>query len=639
MKITSLITFLLFLTHQLAGQTSVLDSLQTALAEHSQKDSIRAELLHQIAREYRNSDFQKMAEYADSTVMLAEKLQNPDLLYKAYNTKGVSLNLFYKPVESFEYYLKARELCLNREDYEWKKRHAQILINIAACFWLNDANQKALDYSRQAKALLRELDEPEIELSTDWAIGLIFLPLEQLDSALYHFEYARNGFITLEDTVKASMLQNQLGQTHLELGNDSIALHHYTSAFDFFGRNELPTFQLLSATGLGKTYVKLGDPERAYQYLQLSNKMAQQSNSATGILKENAQLLAEIFHQWDQLDSAYYYLDQYVEEKNKEIEENKNKISNRLELEYRLREKESENQLLTRKNEFIRSQNLLYLGLFLSLLLFFLLAIFFLRKFYQKNQKIQEQFESLEDSHQQLRRLTSEKKHLVSLLTHDLRTPLMLIRLSMNKLTRFSPPTSHDPYFKSLEDIKTSVNRIEHLSQRIIATEHLENKLPALEMVRIAPNDLLRSIHADFVNLAQNKNLTLHLVEPKESFPTIIADPFLLKLAIGNLLSNAIKYTHEDTTVEIGTRTNRSGAVIFVKDEGPGLPETVKRTIFFPSKTASSANDQSANMNLNLGLYLTQRYVEAMGAKLQIDPKTDRGTCVMIVFPQENLVG
>lgn len=296
-----------------------MDSLHTALTEHSQEDSVRAELFRQIAMEYRNSDFQKVAEYADSTLKLAQKLQNPHLLYKAYNIKGLSANLSYKLVESFEYYLRARDLCLNRKEYEWRKRHSQILINISSCFWLNGANQVALDYSRQARKLLRELDEPEIELSTDWAMGLLHFDLEKPDSALYYFENARNGFILLKDTIKAAILQNQLGRTHLELGNDSTALNHYTSAFNFLGRNELPTYQLLSATGLGGTYFKLGELELAHYYCQLSNKLAQQTNSAPGTIRKNAKILAEVFRQWNQLDSAYYYQDLYIREKTKKL--------------------------------------------------------------------------------------------------------------------------------------------------------------------------------------------------------------------------------------------------------------------------------------------------------------------------------
>lgn len=628
------IAFLLFLTFQLAGQTSSLDSLLTALTEHSREDSVRAELFRQIAIEYRNSDFQKVAEYADSTLELAQKLQNPHLLYRAYNIKGLSANLFYKPVESFEYYLKARDLCLNRKDYEWRKRHAQILINISSCFWLNGANQVALDYSRQARKLLRELNEPEIELSTDWAMGLLHFDLEKPDSALYYFENARNGFILLEDTIKAAILQNQLGQTHLELGNDSIALNHYTSAFNFLGRNELPTYQLLSATGLGATYFKLGELELAHYYCQLSNKLAQQTNSAPGTIRKNAKILAEIFSQWNQLDSAYYYQDLYIREKNEEIKEEKTKISNRLELEYKLREKEYQNELLARENQFIRSQNLLYFVIFLSLLVSFVLAVFFLRQFYQKNQKIREQYVSLEDSHQQLQRLTSEKKHLVSLLTHDLRTPLMLIRLSLNKLTRFFPPAGHNPYFNSLENIHAAANKIDQLSQRIIATEHLENELPALELTQIVPDALLRNICADFQNLAQNKHIELHLIEQEQPLPAVQADPFLLKLAIGNLVSNAIKYAPEDTTVEIGAGIKGDSEFIFVKDEGPGLPEKVKESILSTPEPGAPLPHRPQSENLNLGLYLTRRYVEAMGAKLLLDPLTTSGTSMVIAFPR-----
>lgn len=213
----------------------------------------------------------------------------------------------------------------------------------------------------------------------------------------------------------------------------------------------------------------------------------------------------------------------------------------------------------------------------------------------------------------------------------------MLIRLSLNKLTRFSPPAGHNPYFNSLEDIHAAANKIDQLSQRIIATEHMENELPALELAQVAIGTLLRNICADFQNLAQNKHITLHLIEPEQPLPTVQADPFLLKLAIGNLLSNAIKYAPEDTTVQLGAGIKGNAEFIFVKDEGPGLPEKIKKSIFSTTETGTPLIHRPQNTNLNLGLYLTRRYVEAMGARLLLDPLATSGTSIVIAFPKTEL--
>ena len=153
-------------------------------------------------------------------------------------------------------------------------------------------------------------------------------------------------------------------------------------------------------------------------------------------------------------------------------------------------------------------------------------------------------------------------------------------------------------------------------------------------MTQIAPGILLRTICADFQNLAQNKRITLRLIEPEQPLPTIKADPFLLKLVIGNLLSNAIKYAPENTTVEMGAGINGKGEFIFVKDEGPGLPEEVKENVLSKARTEPPVDHRPQSRNLNLGLYLTRRYVEAMGARLLHDTGTTNGASMVIAFPK-----
>lgn len=555
---------------------------------------------------------------------------------KAYNLKGITLHYAYQNVEAFEYYMRALNICRNKQTYEWKKKRAQVYINIASVFWMSDANRTALGYLQQAEELLEDLRETAIELDVHWAKGLIYQNLEKPDSAVYFLEKAHEGHLGLGDSLRTAILRNQLGKSHNKQKDYTKALKYYREALDFLKRNDIVAHMPLSAAGLGKIYFQTDDLPLAYQYLHLSNSWAQQAG-VSDMLKNNYELLAEISYRWNRPDSAYFYLKKYTEKKEQEIADQKEKTAGKLDLEHRLWEKENENQLLARENELIQSRNLLYLIVFISFVVMFALSGFFLYKLYQKNRQIQQQYQSLstlnqrlDNRHRQLRYLLSEKKHLVSLLTHDLRTPMMLIRLILNKLMKLQPPASHGHYAQDLQNIRNAIGQIDQISQRIISAENMEKSPPIAEIKNISIDKLIVNLQAAFLPLAQQRHIKLEY-SPAPAL-TAPADKFLLKLALGNLLSNAIKFSPEHSIIRIGCYPNPSETIISIQDEGPGLPPSAQKIIRQPSLPEFNLTEnQTADMS-GLGLTLTRRYIEAMNGQLRVKSEPGQGTTMMICF-------
>jgi two-component system sensor histidine kinase CpxA len=90
---------------------------------------------------------------------------------------------------------------------------------------------------------------------------------------------------------------------------------------------------------------------------------------------------------------------------------------------------------------------------------------------------------------------------------------------------------------------------------------------------------------------------------------TIAGDPELLRRAVENVLRNAIRYAPRDTTVEVGLSHSDSGAVVKIRDHGPGVPEDALPRIFDPFYRVEPDRNRLSG-GIGLGLSIARRAVE-----------------------------
>jgi signal transduction histidine kinase len=177
--------------------------------------------------------------------------------------------------------------------------------------------------------------------------------------------------------------------------------------------------------------------------------------------------------------------------------------------------------------------------------------------------------------------LIQTQKKLLNSVSHELRSPLARINLSLAILKKRSLPES-DEMFQRLD---RDVARIDLLMGQLLTLSRLEAGLSSAEREDVDFAQLVEETAADsnFEAQASGKSVSLRTMSP-----VILgnADPHALRSACENIFRNAVRFTQPGTDVEIVLEIDRSApeplALLSVRDHGPGVPEDSLQAIFQP---------------------------------------------------------
>jgi hypothetical protein len=240
-------------------------------------------------------------------------------------------------------------------------------------------------------------------------------------------------------------------------------------------------------------------------------------------------------------------------------------------------------------------------------------------EYYQKN-KLLSQVEEL-------------KTNFISMMSHDLKTPLARIQGMTDVILKdVQPLTSQqreavDTIRQSSEDLLKFISAI--LNYGKIESEGVELHLQSRDI-----NALLKDVIRKHEFLAKVKRIPITL-ETEPLFP-ISVDPELIKQVFSNLIENAIKYSPEESEVRITTVEDKGRVIVRVHDEGPGIPQDEVGNIFmkfFRSKNAKSSPIKGSG----LGLYLAKYFTELHQGKISIESTYGKGSTFTVELPLEQV--
>jgi len=212
--------------------------------------------------------------------------------------------------------------------------------------------------------------------------------------------------------------------------------------------------------------------------------------------------------------------------------------------------------------------------------------------------------------------------------SHEMKTPLTMMRLSMDEIRRLTPANSA-PLQRNLDRMTEQVFRMQRLIQSIL-------DLSALEIERSIPDHavdiggLLEALIQDYLLLATSIGVRI-VSRPSEGIFSK-GDPEQLKRAFSNLIDNAIKYNFKGGRVDITAVQSPSNAVIAITNTGPGIPEDEIPRVFdqFYRVEASRATRYGGS---GLGLTIVRRIIESHGGDILIERLSEGRTRVIVRLP------
>jgi signal transduction histidine kinase len=237
-----------------------------------------------------------------------------------------------------------------------------------------------------------------------------------------------------------------------------------------------------------------------------------------------------------------------------------------------------------------------------------------------------------EERIEQLRQIDQARSELIALVTHELRTPLAIVR-AYTELLADDPPLegreSRDPARRSQRQAwhdaaMTQVERLDRLVDSILASVRV---VPA-EAAEVVPTDIEATI-AEVVESVRPL-ARQHRLEVREDLGHhVLADPPRLRQILEHLIENAVKYAPPDTTITIDHALVEGVLRIGVSDEGPGVPEEWRERIFEPYARRETHTARGSG----IGLYAAKRLAESMGARLWVEPAQPTGARFVVALP------
>ncbi len=215
-----------------------------------------------------------------------------------------------------------------------------------------------------------------------------------------------------------------------------------------------------------------------------------------------------------------------------------------------------------------------------------------------------------------------------SMASHDLRTPISIIKISAHLLQDYSQLMSEDKRHRHLQRIKKATESLNQLLEDILTLTHSESS-----QVNFNPAKLdVVSFCQDVVESMQMSMGERYTIKFKHQGDCSLAclDEKLLWHLLNNLLSNAIKYSPDGGLIELRVLAQNKTICFQVEDQGMGISPEDQRKLFKPFFRAKNVGTIPGT---GLGLAIVQRSVELHHGKLEVESTLGQGTTFTLTLP------
>ena len=230
---------------------------------------------------------------------------------------------------------------------------------------------------------------------------------------------------------------------------------------------------------------------------------------------------------------------------------------------------------------------------------------------------------------------------------HELRSPLTALKLQAQVLRRLSepaaaaaPPGNNADRAAALDALVAGVDRASRLVEQLLTLARSEPGAPAPTAQPVALAALLRQVLADHAAaLAAARGSHVELLVDQTPVPpitglgdsgiTVLGDPAALAVLVRNLVDNALRYTPAGGQVRLTLASNRTGPLLAVDDNGPGIPEAERERVFERFVRGAAAADAAGS---GLGLAIVRSIAQRHGASVVLGESALGGLRVAVQF-------
>jgi signal transduction histidine kinase len=224
--------------------------------------------------------------------------------------------------------------------------------------------------------------------------------------------------------------------------------------------------------------------------------------------------------------------------------------------------------------------------------------------------------------------LNRAQKNFLLSITHELKSPLASIKLSLQTL-EVREQMEADKKAKLIQNALFDINRLQGMVDNLLLSARIESAAFQTELNTTNLSQLTQNI-ADHFKRTSGKNRELQCSIDNDVF--ILGDEPCLISIVSNQLENALKYSAADTAIELILKKKGGFAELIVSDKGIGIKDNEKQKVF--DKFYRVGNEETRKTKgSGLGLYIVKELVALHKGNIQISNNTPQGTRFEIQFP------
>ncbi len=460
-------------------------------------------------------------------------------------------------------------------------------------------------------------------------------------------------------------VKNHLGQIALEQNEFQKAIPYFKEFEDFSENNYYNIDKGKVNHNLGICYLHLDDYKQAEYYLLKSTKIQEKERDTLMLIGAYGDVANLYYNQFkDQLAIPYFEKAYQLSKKIKRydlkkisainlaiVEENRKNFEKAIlyrkeaekwndsltdqnkiwaiadvEKKFAVQQKQREIEVLEVKNEIKETQrNALFIIALLLISIVGFVYYFYLQKS-KKNKIILSQKENLDE-------LNATKDKLFSIVSHDLRSSVNVLKSSNSKLLLHLKSNNYEELDGLLHKNAVVANSTYNLLDNLLNWANQQTNQIYFQLESLHLYSIIKQVEYNYKPLLEEKNSDLIVDIDANLF--VFMDLDSLKIILRNLLDNALKFTQENSKILIYTRENQAQNIeLIIEDNGIGMSKTVVDELVQNNFHLSKKNNKEI-IGTGLGIQLCKAMILKNGGQFQIESQEGIGTKIILILPKQ----
>ena len=603
------------------AQKQEVDSLLKILDTET-ADSNRMKVYRRIGNYYVDNNPAKAIVYFENAIKFSEKLNDK----LAWANNYYSIAYCYRATgnydKSVEYYLKSVRLYESLKD---NRRLANAFMSIAVVYSYNKDFKNTTVYHNKAEQLIK-ISKDSFQLCALMGdIGTLYDQRKIYDTALQYLQRAYLIASALKDESQIADCLSNIALTYKHQGKTAEALTIFEKVIIVLEKeNAAPDRLAAIYNNIGATNAQAGNKDLAKTAFSKSISLSLLAQTPY-IEMENYNNLSDMYGKANNFKEQSFYLKKYYNIKDSLFTaDSKNQLT-QLEADYNIEKKNIE--IVKTEAEVQKQKNQRNLFIILALgagLLLTALGVFYGR-IKKKNQILYDNNILINNQKDELQKLNGVKDRLFSIISHDLRNPLVTLRsyLSLSENPSITEQKKQEYKTQTVHAVAQTTDMLDNLL--VWANMQIKDSKPNITVVDVEEVVLnaTDNIHAQ----ATQKQITI--TKEINAF-SALGDENILNIALRNLVTNALKYSHENSSIFISSYQKDNAVFIAVKDEGVGMTDLqIKDLNTNENETTKGTQGEKGS---GLGIFLVKELLQKINGKLLIESEQGKGSTFSIIL-------